>query len=136
MRWNMSMWTRFNIAESSVRVIQEHWKEDKARVNHFLDTYATDEVLAKVGWTRSEFENKRQNIFTDVVENWISETDKWINSCYDDTHDDRIVWDGDQICRYDDIRIMIYSGEKQSKAIYEDLLLPILHEIDANDRAD
>ena len=135
MRWNMSMWTRFNIAESSVRVIQEHWKEDKARVNHFLDTYATDEVLAKVGWTRSEFENKRQNIFTDVVENWISETDKWINSCYDDTHDDRIVRDGDQICRYDDIRVMIYSGEKQAKAIFEDLLTPILHEINADDRA-
>jgi hypothetical protein len=51
MRYTMNMWTRFNIAESAVHKVRDHFSNDWEVISQKLDQMPVEEIANSLGWS-------------------------------------------------------------------------------------
>lgn len=118
------MWTRYNIAESSVmRTIEkfhDHWHVVQSQLNRL----PTEKLAKELGWQDYEAEvSKHEAVFNA----WIKDFEAWIESCYP-MPEDRLINTGDKICQqgitYNQFRL----GLKASESMWKDFASPLLRQ--------
>lgn len=78
-RHSLQMWTRFNIAESSVHKMIDHFRDDWTVVSNTLAELPMDKIIDNLGWDDYQ---ERYERYEDIVKQWVKDFEAWVQICY------------------------------------------------------
>jgi hypothetical protein len=131
LRWNLRLWTRFNIAESAVHKMKNNFSVGWPRAIDSIERLPVQELSQSIGLDYNAVKEENDAI----VKGWIEAMDNWAGSCYH-MPADRTIKTGDQICQRGLEYSTISNGEKDSKAMWKDFFRPILRAYKKSDDFD
>lgn len=78
-RWSLKMWTRYNIAESSIRKVMARFDTLEAAMEVQLARLPTAQLAQDLGW--ESFDTKLAAEKAKIA-TWKSDFNGWVGSCY------------------------------------------------------
>lgn len=122
MRWSLKIWTRYNIAEPVVDMMQAHFSDDWTLATDALNTLPVSDLASQLMW--DDYSN-RLKYYESVRDRWISEFQTWKDSCKPEPSN-RIMPSGSSLCEYGISLSQIRQGEADAAEMWHEFFHPLL----------
>lgn len=130
-RWSMFMWTRYNIAEPSIRKSIEVFNDDWNSVVTHLKEIDASKRAEELGWEDYE---EQYTKWQEKKDYWITGFENWIGSCYNEHRpSDDIIKTSSKVCQNGLEFHQIMDGVRSSTQMWFDFLVPLLEAYEKSD---
>jgi hypothetical protein len=123
LRWNLQMWTRFNIAESAVVNMKNNFITGWPRAIGEIERLPVNALATELGWNYVE-KKANQKL---VADGWVLAMKNWIDSCYP-MPEDRKIKTGSKICHKGIDYATIKKGEQDAEDMWTYFFEPLLEQ--------
>jgi len=121
-RWSLKMWTRYNIAESSIRKVMRRFDTLTVSMNEQLARLPTAQLAKDLGW--ESFESKHAAELA-KIQTWNKDFLGWVGSCYP-MPADRTIYTSDKICQKGITQQQLKSGLNGADDMWYKFARPLL----------